>query len=294
EFMPFLEQNLEKKADRPRRCRRGRPKKNENLLNSSHIESSPTLVQPQSMGFCCTNDQTDKKPEGHKEDLIKEVKGPTERGIKRGAESMKETGDHVLLDKRICLDQTTTRETFAPSSQSADFLSAAATLEQEEVIDVETVSLSSSTGCLQKEKQVEEPISEAEGSLSGEDTQSPDEIIDVDGDQEDCAETIWYKEDHSPQERCSVSPSHSYKEFGLEWTGKCDKDTEIEDIDVIGGSSPAPDPVIISWTESSDGEEEGREDEEVDVVGEKMDGTSSVTLSAVGQMEISQTEVLAH
>ncbi|MEQ2294773.1 hypothetical protein AMECASPLE_007243 [Ameca splendens] len=294
EFMPFLEQNLEKKADRPRRCRRGRPKKNENLLSSSHIESSPTLVQPQSMGFCCTNDQTDKKPEGHKEDLIKEVKGSTEIGIKRGAESMKETGDHVLLDKRICLDQTTTRETFAPSSQSADFLSAAATLEQEEVIDVETVSLSSSTGCLQEAKQVEEPISEAEGSLSGEDTQSPDEIIDVDGDQEDSAETIWYKEDHSPQKRCSVSPSHSDKEFGLEWTGKCDKDTEIEDIDVIGGLSPAPDPVIISWTESSEGEEEGREDEEVDVVGEKMDGTSSVTLSAVGQMEISQTEVLSY
>lgn len=276
--MPFLQQNLVEIADCPRRCGPGRPSKNGNLLGSPPVDSTKALVQPQSMASCNTNDQMENNPVGHKEDVtvqsLEEVRGPRERGLKRGAESMKETSDADLVGKRICLDQTTIDETSTSSPQSADFPPAAATLDPIEEIDVEAVSVSSSTNLSQEIKQ-EEPISEAEDASSGKDTKSIDEIIDVEEDQEDSSETVWHKEPHLPEERCSALPSHPNKEFSLEWMRKGENFVEDEDIDVIGGSGPAPEPVIISWIESSEGEEE------VDVVGEKTDGpTSSLNILA--------------
>ncbi|CAJ1058643.1 uncharacterized protein LOC117817857 isoform X1 [Xyrichtys novacula] len=65
-------------------------------------------------------------------------------------------------------------------------------------------------------------------------------------------------------------------------TGSCEGDID-EDIDVIGGSSPVPDPVIISWSMSSEDEEEeeGEPDEDIDIIGDKTNYGPSAFSTAV-------------
>ncbi|XP_012727327.2 uncharacterized protein LOC105932632 [Fundulus heteroclitus] len=186
ESLPFLEQNVVRQADRQRGCWPDRPRKNGNLLSSPVAER--TAAQQQSLSSCCTmTGQTEENPTAQEEDLTveseEEVGGPAGRGLKRGAESMKGADDEVLEDKRMFLSQTSSGETFPPRSQAADVPAAASAAEQDDaVIDVETVSLSSSTDCLQEAKPGEESISDADKTFSGEDT----EIIDVEGDEDDC------------------------------------------------------------------------------------------------------------
>lgn len=239
---------------------------------------------------CCVDEQLERNQERHEEELTvqpqKEAEAPTSRGEKRGAESERETSDVVTVAKRVCFERMAqlTSETCPPSSESSDFVSEPAIRELRDI--------SSVGDCLQRERE-EEPVQreiklrETVGSLMDEEMQSSDdEIIDVDGP------TL------SPfvKVRPSVSPSsHSAKELSLGSTGSWEEDDD-EDIDVIGGASPAPDPVIISWTESS--EEEVDEDEDVDVVGEKTDYASSAVLSTMSTGELVnrkyQTEVLLH
>ncbi|KAI9538865.1 hypothetical protein NQZ68_008942 [Dissostichus eleginoides] len=68
-------------------------------------------------------------------------------------------------------------------------------------------------------------------------------------------------------------------EFSLTSTGSWEDDKD-EDVDVIGGSSPAPHPVIFSWKECSEVEEE-EGDEDIDVVGDNPIYTSSSLLATV-------------
>ncbi|TKS72341.1 hypothetical protein D9C73_006415 [Collichthys lucidus] len=73
-----------------------------------------------------------------------------------------------------------------------------------------------------------------------------DEIIDVDGDV-----------DEPEKDRCQSTTAQREKpsrsEVSLRSAGSCEEDKD-NDIDVIGGSSPVPDPVTIDWTDSSEGE----------------------------------------
>lgn len=69
---------------------------------------------------------------------------------------------------------------------------------------------------------------------------------------------------HNSDAQLSVAPSCPVKELGLERTEKSEG-LEDEDINVVGGSSPAPEPVIISWSSEV---KEDYKDEDVDVVGE--------------------------
>ncbi|XP_035525700.1 uncharacterized protein LOC118333986 [Morone saxatilis] len=295
---PFLEEPFVPKPQPSRK--RGRPRKNGQLPRLCNGESSTPPIQPQPV-----DEQLEKNQERREEEFTvqpqEEAEGPTRRGEKRGAESKGETSDDTTVAKKVCSEKTPqpTTETCTPISVQFE----PAATEIEEVIDVETVSLTGVGDCLQGEEQEEKPVfsvigpGEAEERLTDEDAESSgDEIIDVDGDsdkerhQSGTAPTLCRLTEEKP----SVSPSsHSAKEVVLGSTGSWEEDKD-EDIDVIGGSSPVPDPVIISWTEPSEGEEE-EGDEEVDVIGEKTDYTSSVVFAAVSKGELVnrkyQTEV---
>ncbi|XP_039976027.1 uncharacterized protein LOC120785396 isoform X2 [Xiphias gladius] len=297
--------------------RRGRTKKNRQLLSLSNGGTTPPPTQLQHVEPCGTNEQLEKNQEGHEKGLTvqpqEEAEGPTGRGKKRGAESREETSDEATVAKRVCFGQMAqpTSETCIPSSESADFVSEQATTETEDEIDVETLSLTSEGDRLQREEREEKTLrneiilEETEESLMDEEMQgSGDEIIDVDGDTDGRKDlekhTDDYREEDRFQSRTAPSllhfvspPSHSEKGASVDSTGSW----EEEDIDVIGGSSPVPDPVVISWTESSEGEEQ-EGDEDVDVVGEKKDYTSSVINATINKGELvnrkCQTEVLLH
>ncbi|XP_034739271.1 uncharacterized protein LOC117951606 [Etheostoma cragini] len=287
--LPFLnEPLLNKRPPSAGRPRPGRPKKNGQILSFTTGESSTPPTQPQPVEPSCTDEQPEKNQARQEEELAvqphEEAEAPTRRVEKRGAESEEKTRDVVPVAKRVCFERMAqlTSGTCTPSAEYSDFVSEPATRELQDV--------SSLGDCLQREQREEEPVGreislrETVGSLTDEEMhRSSDEIIDVEGP------TLSPFVKVTP----SVSPSsHSAKELSLGWTGSWDDDDE--DIDVIGGSSPAPPPVIISWTESSEEEV----DEDVDVVGEKTDMASSAVVSTVSKGELVnsnyQTEVLFH
>ncbi|XP_015255236.1 PREDICTED: uncharacterized protein LOC107101014 [Cyprinodon variegatus] len=278
DFKPLLQHNPAWNVDQQRG---GRPKINGSLPASSHVDRT-SVVQPQSPGSCCTDEQ--KNQRRHGEVLIGEEEAQ-ERGTKREAEPMKEIDDEVRVDKRVCADLAITRETSMLSPPSA-----LAPLDQDEIIDVETLSLSSFPDCFQEPTQKEEPPFQDKEILSGQDSESSDSIIDVEGDQGGTAED-WLE-----QQRCSVSPKHPNKQLSLGWMGKWEEDGEDQFIDVIGSRSKASDPGRVTWMKSSGDDREGRGQEEVDVLVEKMDGIppSSVNLSAVHHTKISQSKMLSH
>lgn len=221
-----------------------------------------------------------------------EVGGATRRGQKRGAESDEDTSDNATVAKRACFETPTQ----PPTSEPADFTSKLGATDPEETIDVETVSPTGA--CLQEEKE-NLPWSElrlAEGSLTGEEVQSSaDEIIDVDGDDEnfEIKEEIQTQSRRAPTVFADLQPSVSPSQSA---NGSWDV-VKDEVIDVIGGSSPIPEPVTITWTESSEGEEEEGGELDVDVVGEHKDSTSSVIFTAVIKDLVKgkvQTEVRFH
>lgn len=256
----------------------------------SDCKGSTPEIQLQPVEPCDTDKQLEENHERHGEDLTvqpqEETEGHERRGKKRGAELEEEASDDATAIKKVCFEQTAplTGETCIPSSDSADFDCEAAAVEMEDVIDVETVSLIS----LQTEDDKKAVWSEiimrtTEDSLFDDEMESSsDEIINVDEDSD--GNTDLEKDGDNCKERaekdCCQSrltpalpdlispPSRSAKHASLGSTGSW----EDEDVDVIGGSCPVPDPVIISWRESSEGEgEEG--DKDVDVVSEKTDGT---------------------
>ncbi|XP_029917255.1 uncharacterized protein LOC115366132 isoform X4 [Myripristis murdjan] len=70
-------------------------------------------------------------------------------------------------------------------------------------------------------------------------------------------------------------PSQPAAEVSLGSTGSWEEEGEEDEVDVIGGSSPVPEALPISWTEPS---ESGEEQEEIDVTGVEMDYVSSTSL----------------
>lgn len=283
--MPFLEEPLVQRKRPPSASQPGRRQgrsKNEQLLSSSDNVSSTPPIQAQPVEPCGTEKQLEKNQETPEQELTvqpqEETDGPTRRGKKRGAEAKEETSDDATVGKRVCFEQMPqpTSETCTPPSESADI--EPATIQIEEIIDVETVMLTSVGDCFQREERDEKPVwneiklRETEECSDEEMESSGDKIIDAGGDVEDGCQKD--EENHHGQSRTAPISVVS-----LGSTGSWEWDKE-EDIDVIGGSGPAPDPVIICWTESSEGEKE-EEDEDVDVVGEKTDYTSSVVIATM-------------
>ena len=241
-----------------------------------------------------TNEQLEENQERHEVELTvepqEEEEEPTRRGKKRRAESGGETRDDATVAKRICFEPMTdpTSGTCIHSSGPANPHSERANTE--EVIDVESVSLTKVGGCLEGEQKGEIKVrGTEEGSMYEEAEDSADEIIDVDGDTDGgtdldsdtdgCREKAGTGRTLPFLSHCVSTPSPPAQEGSRGLTGS----REDEDIDVIGDSSPLPEPVIVSWTESSD-KEDG--DEDIDVVGEKTDYASSVVFTIVNKGEL--------
>ncbi|KAK5864784.1 hypothetical protein PBY51_015997 [Eleginops maclovinus] len=108
-------------------------------------------------------------------------------------------------------------------------------------------------------------------------------MISVDGEPEDldtCQGRPTATLSHCVEAMPSVSPaSLSAKEFSLMSTESREDDKD-DVIDVISSSSPAPDPVLINWSEYFKVEEE-EEDEDIDIVGNNPNYTSSSTFATV-------------
>ncbi|XP_056237962.1 uncharacterized protein LOC130173074 [Seriola aureovittata] len=318
--LPFLEGQLAEKrppsAGQPR-SRPGRPKKNGQLLSLSNGGSSTPTIQLQPVEHCGTNGQLEKNQELHEEELNvqpqEEAQGPTRRGKKRG-ESGEETSDDATVAKRVCCEPVAqpTSETCIPSSKSAGFASEQATVEADDVIDVETVSLTSEGDFLQRKEQEDRStvwreiiLRETGESLIDEETEGGLEIIDVDGDTYERADQEKHTDDcrgQTERDHCQSRTAPTLSHFvspppnpTKEISERSRGSWEDEDIDVIGGSSPVPDPEVISWAESSEGEE-GEGDEDVDVVGEKTGYASSVVFATMIKGELVnqkyKTEVL--
>lgn len=254
--MSFLQEPLLDKQQHYASSRKSRQKKNGQLLSSPSDGSSTPQVQLQPLEPCATNEQLEKNQERLLAEFPvlpeEEAEGPSGRGKKRRAESGGDTSDDATVAKRVCFEQMTepTSETCTRSSEAADFVSEKATTRAEEVIDVESL-------------------------MDEEAKSSSDEIIDVDGDTDGGTDL----EDQTVNYHCRTVPttSHSVRSPGS-W--------EDEDIDVIGVPSPFHEPLIISWTEASDGDEEDGdedEDEDIDVVGEKTDCAPSVVFASVNK-----------
>ncbi|XP_035505376.2 uncharacterized protein LOC118319241 isoform X2 [Scophthalmus maximus] len=252
----FVTEPLLDKQQHYASSRKSRQKKNGQLLSSPSDGSSTPQVQLQPLEPCATNEQLEKNQERLLAEFPvlpeEEAEGPSGRGKKRRAESGGDTSDDATVAKRVCFEQMTepTSETCTRSSEAADFVSEKATTRAEEVIDVESL-------------------------MDEEAKSSSDEIIDVDGDTDGGTDL----EDQTVNYHCRTVPttSHSVRSPGS-W--------EDEDVDVIGVPSPFHEPLIISWTEASDGDEEDGdedEDEDIDVVGEKTDCAPSVVFASVNK-----------
>ncbi|XP_010787706.1 uncharacterized protein [Notothenia coriiceps] len=225
---------------------------------------------------CVMDEQLQRNPETREEELTvqhqEEVEEETRRGEKRHTEP-EETGEESSVPKRVCFEQTAqpTSETCALSSKSADCVSEPAPRERRDIVSVETVPIAGE--CLPTEDETnrgEINIRETDCEMES----SGDEMIAVDGEPED-SDTSPQTLSHCVEAKLSLSPtSLSATEFSLTSTGSWEDD---EDVDVVGGSSPAPDPVLFSWTECSEVEEE-EGDDDIDVVGDNPIYTSSSLL----------------
>ncbi|XP_034546537.1 uncharacterized protein LOC117817857 isoform X2 [Notolabrus celidotus] len=259
--MPFLHEpdNHQPTTDNPT-PRQSRPKKNRKRCSSSTMESSMSTVQQQQRPV----DELEEENQENREEELNvqpnEAGGPRRTGEKRGAESDEETSSDITEAKRFCFEQPT----LTTSSACAE----SAATHREEINSVDTNVVE----CLQNR--------ELGDKLMWREDRLEEEEVDVDRDDEDdCHQTIRASTSVSP-------PSHSKEEAGLASTESCEEDID-KDIDVIGGSSPVPDPVVISWSDSLEGEEEEEEeegDQDVDVVGEKMDYTPSALFTAMNEM----------
>lgn len=249
-------------------------------MASSEGESAVTPVHPQPADSCCVDDQSETNQDGNEgltAQLQEDAEGPVGRGRKRSNE---DTSEEAAVNKRINCDGG---ETAVPGSGSAETVPSS---EQEEVIDVGAVSLTGLRSCFLGAKREGEQFTEE--NLTGEEVESSDdEVIDVEGDEDDSKTPRQETDRSGPSCSNLVSPSHL-----TEGTGNNEEDLD-EDIDVIGASSPAPDPIIINWTVSSEDEDGG---EEVDVDGETIDCISFI-FTAVKKSELDcrklQTEELS-
>lgn len=155
-------------------------------------------------------------------------------GAAAGSKRTAEESEEVPAAKRVCVG--------AKRAAPEDY---------DDVIDVETLSLSSAEeGVIRGQSdfglgETQENDEEEEAANSS------DEVISVGGG--DCGQTG------------GAPPPHPGSTSGSP------EDTEI---DVIGGSSPCPAPVMLTWTEPSEEDEE----EEVDIEDEKTEYSSSAVI----------------
>ncbi|XP_019939865.2 uncharacterized protein [Paralichthys olivaceus] len=273
--VPFLYKPLVDKQPTSVESSRGRSMKNGDASLPHDGSSTPVQLQTVERGEAGLTVQPQEED-------------PTRRGKKRRAESEGETRGDA---KRICFEPVAqpTSETCTLSSESTNLRSEHANKEAEEVIDVETISLTSVGDCLEREESREIKVRQTEGSLvCVEIESSADEVITVDGDTDDgtnlendtdgCREPAGIGRILPFLSQCVSPPTHSAQKSSTGSTGS----REDEDIDVIGESSPIPEPVIISL-QSSDKEDE---DEDIDVVGEKKDYASSEVFAIVNKGEL--------
>lgn len=188
------------------------------------------------MQSCNTKKQLDQEiPEQELTAQLQEELEESRCGNKRRAEP-EEQSDDASVSKKICFKQMPKMACKSSTSQTecADIDPAA--VDMEDIIDVETVSLST-VGCLQREDKslwYENKLRETEESLE---SNSNDEIIDVEEDVED---------------------GHRLSLIALVPVSQEEEDAE--DIDVDGGSGPVPEPELISWSGSSYEENQEEED----------------------------------
>lgn len=270
--MLFLEQPLVQHKH-PRSCsqtscRRGGLKKEQHLSSADNLSQTPQ-IQPQPEEPCAAEAQQEtREQEEDQETSVEEVtiqtQGETDGsrgGSKRSVGAKEETSDDVPEAKRVCIEKTpqlACSETCTAPPASAE----PAAVEDEDIIDVVTVSVTSVGGSLNREqdqKPVWNDIRFGEMEENDEETESTgDEIIDV---EEDCS-----------QSRASavpvVLPPHSVLSPGST-TGSW----ENEEIDVLGGGSPTPDPVTLIWTDCS------KENEEVGIEEEKTEHSSLTVIA---------------
>lgn len=254
--------------------RRGRPRKNKPVSSSSDCEA-PQIQLP-SVEPGDVERELKRNQQRRSEDLSvepqEETEGPAKRGKKREAELEEETSDEAGVMKKVCFEQT---ETCIP--HSADFVCEAEAVGTEDVIDVETVSLSSLPTEDNKEVAWSEiMMRDTEDSLFDEEMESSgDEIIHVDDDSDGATDLEGARDSCKEQadRGCCQSrlttarphfispPSHSATQVSRGSTGSWE-------------DSPLPDQVIISCRESSEEEEEG--DGDADVVSVKTASTLSL------------------
>ncbi|KAM3612943.1 uncharacterized protein V6R79_017629 [Siganus canaliculatus] len=261
---PFLEESLPqqrptpatKASDNPDRPRKaGRPRKNTQVPIYSEGITSTVPIHPQPVVLSCSEEQPEESPERREQEVPEQAQEEAaQRGEKRGAEQEEALMDDDAVAKKVCFEPP-------PTSECADFASAAA--EMENVIDVETVSLSSVAECLRGEDVklagAEFPPGDAGESSGGEELESSG------------SETIDVEEEEREDAGRDLSRAATQRSV--------DGDDEVDEvIDVIGGSSPAPDPVVICWTDTSEEETEAG-NEDIDV-GESADYDSASAFAA--------------
>ncbi|XP_055080735.1 uncharacterized protein LOC129456578 [Periophthalmus magnuspinnatus] len=169
--------------------------------------------------------------ESYEDENGSDMREPEQRGRKRASDSNEDMSSNVEV-KRICHNSAQS------TSQTADT----------EVIDVETISPSSTSNTVLINNTGEADVIDKENSTDTENNA----IIDVEGLEGDFNETGLNREDLVHTEMiCSLRAD-------IVTAGK-PEDLD-NDIDVIGGSSPAPSPVFLSWTDSSEAEEDTEAD----------------------------------
>ncbi|XP_058505187.1 uncharacterized protein LOC131472246 [Solea solea] len=261
--LPFLHEPLHKIKQPPSA---GRPDSRQTcpmengtgkLLTPPDVESSIPSIQPER-----TCDLIKDHRERREADLTvepqEEAEGATVRGTKRSAEAKRVFTEPMSAESELPSDTRV---------HGCDSVSEQDATDAEEVIDVETVSLTSAGGGLKSEEQDKNTVKiEINLKGMGEETESSgDEIIDVDGDTDGQTDL----EEPADKSRCqnSVVPhfaapaSHPAKEGNVGSKGSW----EDKDIDVIGAFSPHPRPeqVILSWMETSRGEDENEDVDDV-------------------------------
>lgn len=249
-------------------CGRGGLKKEQHLSSADNVSQTPQ-IQPQPEEPCASETQQEtREQEEDEETSVEEVTIQTQAetngsrgGSKRSVEAKEETSEEVPEAKRVCIEKTpqlACSETCTAPPDSAEH----AAVEDEEIIDVVTVSVTSVGGSLNREqdqKPVWNDITFGETEGNDEETESAgDEIIDV---EEDCRQSRATAAPVLPPPHSVLSPGST--------TGSW----ENEEIDVLGGCSPAPDPVTLIWTGSSE------ENEEVGVEEEKTGYSSSTVIT---------------
>lgn len=269
--MPFLEQPLVQyrhpRSGRQTSCKRG-GKKEQHLSLADNVSQAPQ-IQPRPEEPCGAETQQEtREQEEDEETSVEEVTIQTQAeadesrgGSKRSVEAKEETSDDVPEVKRVCFEKTPQvpcSETRTAPPDSAEH----AAVEDEDIIDVVTVSVTSVGGSLNREqdqKPVWNSIRFGETEENDEETESTgDEIIDV---EEDCSQSRATAPPVLPPPHSVLSP------------GSATGSWENEEIDVLGGSSPTPDPVTLIWTDSPE------EKEEVGIEEEKTEYSSSTVIA---------------